>query len=59
MQHQIVSRDEWLAARTKLLARGKGTAAAARSEMINGNLTDWVQHHNRYDDDSSSCCHSE
>jgi predicted dithiol-disulfide oxidoreductase (DUF899 family) len=42
MQHQIVSRDEWLAARTKLLARGKGTVAAARSEIINDNLTDWV-----------------
>ena len=30
-----------------------------RNETINGNLTDWVRHHDRYDDSSSSadCCH--
>jgi predicted dithiol-disulfide oxidoreductase (DUF899 family) len=29
-----------------------------RDETINGNLTDWVRHHDRYEDSaSSSCCH--
>jgi predicted dithiol-disulfide oxidoreductase (DUF899 family) len=28
-----------------------------RDETINGNLTDWVRHHDRYDDQSASCCH--
>jgi predicted dithiol-disulfide oxidoreductase (DUF899 family) len=28
-----------------------------RDETINGNLTDWVRHHDRYDDDAASCCH--
>jgi predicted dithiol-disulfide oxidoreductase (DUF899 family) len=28
-----------------------------RNETINGNLTDWVRHHDRYDDSASSCCH--
>jgi predicted dithiol-disulfide oxidoreductase (DUF899 family) len=28
-----------------------------RDETIKGNLTDWVRHHDRYDDDSGSCCH--
>jgi predicted dithiol-disulfide oxidoreductase (DUF899 family) len=28
-----------------------------RDETINGNLTDWVRHHDRYDDDTGSCCH--
>ena len=26
-----------------------------RDETINGNLTDWVRHHDRYDDTGSSC----
>ena len=29
-----------------------------RDETINGNLTDWVRHHDRYDDDTGSCCRS-
>jgi predicted dithiol-disulfide oxidoreductase (DUF899 family) len=28
-----------------------------RDETVNGNLTDWVRHHDRYDDASGSCCH--
>ena len=28
-----------------------------RDETINGNLTDWVRHHDRYDDATGSCCH--
>jgi predicted dithiol-disulfide oxidoreductase (DUF899 family) len=28
-----------------------------RDETINGNLTDWVRHHDRYDDAGGSCCH--
>ena len=28
-----------------------------RDETINGNLTDWVRHHDRYEDNASSCCH--
>ena len=28
-----------------------------RNETINGNLTDWVRHHDRYDDSPASCCH--
>jgi predicted dithiol-disulfide oxidoreductase (DUF899 family) len=28
-----------------------------RDETINGNLTDWVRHHDRYDGDAGSCCH--
>jgi predicted dithiol-disulfide oxidoreductase (DUF899 family) len=28
-----------------------------RDETINGNLTDWVRHHDRYDDGEPSCCH--
>jgi predicted dithiol-disulfide oxidoreductase (DUF899 family) len=28
-----------------------------RNETINGNLTDWVRHHDRYDDSAASCCH--
>jgi len=30
-----------------------------RSETINGNLTDWVRHHDRYDGASGSCGHSD
>ena len=30
-----------------------------RNETINGNLTDWVRLHDRYDDTAASCCHSE
>ena len=30
-----------------------------RNETINGNMTDWVRHHDRYDDDGSACCHSD
>jgi predicted dithiol-disulfide oxidoreductase (DUF899 family) len=30
-----------------------------RNETINGNLTDWVRHHDRYDETGGSCCHSE
>jgi predicted dithiol-disulfide oxidoreductase (DUF899 family) len=30
-----------------------------RQETINGNLTDWVRHHDRYEDsDGGACCHS-
>lgn len=28
-----------------------------RDETINGNLTDWVRHHDRYDDNAADCCH--
>ena len=28
-----------------------------RNETINGNLTDWVRHHDRYEDSVASCCH--
>ena len=28
-----------------------------RDETINGNLTDWVRHHDRYDDAGGDCCH--
>jgi predicted dithiol-disulfide oxidoreductase (DUF899 family) len=28
-----------------------------RDETINGNLTDWVRHHDRYEDSVSGCCH--
>ena len=28
-----------------------------RDETINGNLTDWVRHHDRYDDVGGDCCH--
>jgi predicted dithiol-disulfide oxidoreductase (DUF899 family) len=28
-----------------------------RDETINGNLTDWVRHHDRYGDAKTSCCH--
>ncbi len=28
-----------------------------RDETINGNLTDWVRHHDRYGDTTASCCH--
>jgi hypothetical protein len=31
-----------------------------RDETINGNLTDWVRHHDRYQDESEgACCHSD
>jgi predicted dithiol-disulfide oxidoreductase (DUF899 family) len=30
-----------------------------RNETINGNLTDWVRHHDRYDDATAPCCHTE
>jgi predicted dithiol-disulfide oxidoreductase (DUF899 family) len=30
-----------------------------RDETINGNLTDWVRHHDRYQDDDGACCHSD
>jgi predicted dithiol-disulfide oxidoreductase (DUF899 family) len=30
-----------------------------RDETINGNLTDWVRHHDRYQDDGAACCHSD
>ena len=30
-----------------------------RNETINGNMTDWVRHHDRYDDGGSACCHSD
>jgi predicted dithiol-disulfide oxidoreductase (DUF899 family) len=29
-----------------------------RDETINGNLTDWVRHHDRYQDNEDACCHS-
>ncbi len=29
-----------------------------RDETINGNLTDWIRHHDRYEGDDKSCCHS-
>ena len=29
-----------------------------RNETNNGNLTDWVRHHDRYDAEAS-CCHTE
>ncbi len=32
-------------------------APKGRNETINGNLTDWVRHHDRYEDSTSSCCH--
>jgi predicted dithiol-disulfide oxidoreductase (DUF899 family) len=28
-----------------------------RNETINGNLTDWVRHHDRYNDSAAPCCH--
>jgi predicted dithiol-disulfide oxidoreductase (DUF899 family) len=28
-----------------------------REETVNGNLTDWVRHHDRYDDQDGACCH--
>lgn len=28
-----------------------------RNETINGNMTDWVRHHDRYGSDGDSCCH--
>jgi predicted dithiol-disulfide oxidoreductase (DUF899 family) len=28
-----------------------------RNETINGNLTDWVRHHDRYEDSAAPCCH--
>jgi predicted dithiol-disulfide oxidoreductase (DUF899 family) len=28
-----------------------------RDETINGNLTDWVRHHDRYESDGNACCH--
>ena len=28
-----------------------------RDETTNGNLTDWVRHHDRYDDSAADCCH--
>jgi predicted dithiol-disulfide oxidoreductase (DUF899 family) len=28
-----------------------------RDETVNGNLTDWVRHHDRYDDAGGDCCH--
>jgi len=30
-----------------------------RNETINGNMTDWVRHHDRYDDSGGACCHSD
>jgi predicted dithiol-disulfide oxidoreductase (DUF899 family) len=30
-----------------------------RNETINGNLTDWVRHHDRYEDAPAACCHQE
>jgi predicted dithiol-disulfide oxidoreductase (DUF899 family) len=30
-----------------------------RDETVNGNLTDWVRHHDRYDDATASCCHAD
>jgi predicted dithiol-disulfide oxidoreductase (DUF899 family) len=29
-----------------------------RDETINGNLTDWVRHHDRYEEDGRACCHA-
>jgi predicted dithiol-disulfide oxidoreductase (DUF899 family) len=29
-----------------------------RNETINGNLTDWVRHHDRYQDSEDACCHT-
>jgi predicted dithiol-disulfide oxidoreductase (DUF899 family) len=29
-----------------------------RNETINGNLTDWVRRHDRYEDAAPSCCHA-
>lgn len=28
-----------------------------RNETINGNLTDWVRHHDRYGEATDACCH--
>ena len=28
-----------------------------RNETINGNLTDWVRHHDRYGEEPGACCH--
>lgn len=41
-----MSRAEWLAARRELLVREKQLA-----RECGGNLTDWVRHHDRYDDE--------
>ena len=30
-----------------------------RDETLNGNLTDWVRHHDRYDDAADGCCHGD
>jgi len=30
-----------------------------RDETLNGNLTDWVRHHDRYDDNAEGCCHGD
>jgi predicted dithiol-disulfide oxidoreductase (DUF899 family) len=30
-----------------------------RNETINGNLTDWVRHHDRYGDSAAPCCQAE
>ena len=32
--------------------------ARGRDETINGNLTDWVRHHDRYEEDGRTCCHA-
>ena len=29
-----------------------------REETVNGNMTDWVRHHDRYDGADGACCHS-
>ncbi|HXA26143.1 MAG TPA: thioredoxin family protein [Acetobacteraceae bacterium] len=29
-----------------------------RDETINGNMTDWVRHHDRYQDSEDACCHT-
>jgi predicted dithiol-disulfide oxidoreductase (DUF899 family) len=29
-----------------------------RNETINGNLTDWVRHHDRYGEEPGTCCHA-
>jgi len=34
-------------------------APKGRNETINGNLTDWVRHHDRYDAPGGSCCHAD
>jgi predicted dithiol-disulfide oxidoreductase (DUF899 family) len=71
--HKIVSRDEWLVARTAHLAREKALTRrhSARHLQLprphtegtqrdgpNHDLTDWIRHHDKYDDEAAAdrCC---